>query len=108
VDVIGGFALPLGVQWNPRRASTPAGRFKPFLAASLLPITAADAEWGRRYSVGVGVGAGFDLHLSPTFAVGLTGGFNAVPGFTRTAGGHDTYHGPELALRTSWTIARGR
>lgn len=108
VDVIGGFALPLGVQWNPRRGAAAAGRFKPFLSAQLLPITAADSEWSRRYSVGAGVGAGFDLHVSPTFALGLSGAFNAVPGFTRTAGRHDTYHGPELALRTSWTFGRGR
>lgn len=108
VDVIGGVALPIGVQWNPRRGAAAAGRFKPFLAAQLLPITAADSEWPRRYSVGAAVGAGFDLHLSPTFAVGVSGAFNAVPGFTRTAGRHDTYHGPELALRTSWVIGRGR
>lgn len=108
VDVIGGVALPIGVQWNPRRASAAAGRVKPFLAAHVLPITAADAEWTRRYSVGVSLGAGFDLHLSPAFAVGLTGAFNAVPGFTKTQGRHDTYHGPEVALRTSWMIGRGR
>jgi uncharacterized caspase-like protein len=111
VDIIGGLAIPIGVQWNPLRARAATTRVKPFLAAGIVPITSADSEGigsSRRYSIGGTVGAGVDLQVSPTFALGGSVGFNAIPAFTRPEGRHDTFHGPELSLRISWMIGRGR
>jgi hypothetical protein len=111
VDVIGGLAIPIGVQWNPLRARAADHRIKPFLAAGIVPVTSADSEGigsTRRYSVGATVGAGLDLHVSRSFAIGASANFNAIPAFTRPTGQHDTFHGPELSLRVSWIIARGR
>jgi len=111
VDVIGGLAIPIGVQWNPIRGDRASRRLKPFLAAGVVPITSADSEGigsRRRYSVGANVGAGIDLLVSRTFAIGASVGYNAVPGFTRPEGRDDTFNGVELALRVGWVFGHGR
>jgi Caspase domain len=111
VDIIGGTALPLGVQWNPRGAGGASSRLKPFLAAGIVPITAADSKdigSRRRYSVGANIGAGLDVHLAPGFALGASAGFNAMPAFTRPKGRNDTFHGLELAVRMSWILGSTR
>jgi hypothetical protein len=111
VDIIGGVAVPLTVQWNPAAARTAAHRVKPFLTGGLVPITSADSEGigsTRRFSLGATVGAGVDVHLTPEFALGVSAGFNAIPNFTRPIGRHDTFHGPELALRVSWLGGHAR
>ena len=108
VDVIGGLAIPLGVQWNPRRGSQAAQAFKPYLAVGVVPVTSADWNTDRRTTVGAHIGAGFDFQVARTFALGVGAGFNAVPGLTRPSGLHDNYHGPQLTLRVGWLIGQGR
>lgn len=111
VDVIGGVAVPVSVQWNPLPGGGADRRLKPFLAAGIVPVSSADSEGigsARRYAVGATVGAGLDLFVSRTFALGASVGFNAVPGFTRPRGRHDTFNGPEFSLRAGWVIRRRR
>jgi hypothetical protein len=109
VDIIGGVAVPLGVQWNP--FASPSRRLKPFLAAGVVPITSADSpDIGstRRFTVGGHVGAGLDVQVAETFAVGAGIGYNAIPAFTRPEGRHDSYTGLELSLRVGWLMGSGR
>jgi hypothetical protein len=111
VDVIGGLAIPIGVQWNPLRARAANHRVKPFLAAGVVPITAADSEGigsTRRYSLGASIGAGVDLHVSRTFALGISAAYNAIPDFTDPPGRDDTFNGAEVAIRVGWVFGRGR
>ena len=111
VDIIGGLAVPVTLQWNPRRARAAEHRTKPFLSAGIVPITSADSEGigsTRHFSVGATVGAGVDVQVSTTFAVGFSAAFNAIPAFTRPAGRYDTFNGPEASLRVGWVIGHGR
>jgi hypothetical protein len=108
VDVMGGVAIPVGLQWNPRRGGLETQRFKPFLGGSVMPVTSADSNTDRRTTVGAHVGAGFDFQVAQTFALGLEAGYNAVPGFDNPSGLHDNFHGLELTLRVGWLFGRGR
>jgi hypothetical protein len=108
VDVMGGLAIPVGLQWNPRRGDLASQRFKPFLAGSIMPVTSADWNTDRRTTVGAHLGAGFDVQVARTFAVGLEAGFNAVPGLDEPSGLHDNFHGLELTLRVGWLFGQGR
>lgn len=111
VDIIGGVAVPIGFQWNPFGADAAARRWKPFVAAAVVPVSSADSEGigsRRRYSVGAHVGLGADVMVTPAFALGASAGFNAVPDFTRPKGRSDTFHGIELGLRLGWTLGHGR
>lgn len=108
VDVIGGLAIPLGIQWNPRSGDQATQAFKPYLAVGVVPVTSADWDTDRRTTVGAHVGAGFDFQVARTFALGTGVGFNAVPGFERPSGRHDNYHGLQLTLRVGWLIGQGR
>jgi hypothetical protein len=111
VDIIGGLAIPLGVQWNPLRGDRAVRRIKPFLAAGLVPVTSADSKAigsRRRATVGVHLGTGVDVQVADTFSLGAAVGFNAVPRFTQPAGRHDNFHGVELALRVGWLFGTSR
>lgn len=100
--ILGGFAAPAGVRWNPVRGDTASHRVKPFLAAGLLPVTQIES---RRYAVGVQVGAGADVHLTRSFSIGVTAGYNAFP----TLGDnprHDDFKGREVSLSFGWLLGR--
>jgi hypothetical protein len=110
VDVMGGLALPIGIEWNPRPGPKPVHAWKPFLGAGLVPVTTSDS-WGvrseRRTTVGAHIGAGFDYQLTESFALGVAAGFNAIPELG-PGDLHDNFHGLELTLRLGWLFGRGR
>jgi hypothetical protein len=74
--ILGGFATPFGVRWNPRRGALPTQRLKPFLGVAVLPVTRIEAQ---RYGFGMHLGAGADLHLTETLTIGVKAGYNGFP-----------------------------
>lgn len=112
---LGGYALPVGVRWNPRPGDRTAQRIKPYLGSDVLPVirTSAGADvppgWGR--GVGYGLGArlllGADVHLTPRWAIGASLGYNTFP-FTSQDPARDDYRGRQIAIDVSWLLATGR
>jgi hypothetical protein len=101
VDIIGGLAIPIGVRWNPRRGNIAWQRVKPYVSAGVVPVTSADASSyrpGRRTTLGASFGGGADVHLTPSFALGLNIGYNAVPGLYEPSGLYDNFNGLEVSL----------
>jgi hypothetical protein len=112
VENVGGLAVPIGVQWNPRGGDRGRQRFKPFVAGGLVPLTSSDLGEGRRTTVGANAGAGFDFHVAPTLALGVNAGYNVIPALARPmvlrgdrltiVTSTDIFSGPELSLRIGW------
>jgi hypothetical protein len=93
VDIIGGVAVPIGVQWYPRGDTGVDEGVKPFLAASVLPVTSADYDTERRSTVGVHVGAGLEFYSRHAFVFSLSGGYNAVPRLNGLPNLQDNFQG---------------
>jgi Caspase domain len=101
VDVIGGPAIPVGVRWNPRPGERAAQAVKPYLSVGLVPVTSADSSSyrpGRHSTLGLSFGGGVDLHLGPSFVLGLNAAYNAVPGFNEPVDLHDNFKGIEVSV----------
>jgi hypothetical protein len=94
---LGGFAVPLGVRWNPWRGAVAAHRLKPFIGAGLLPVLRTS---GVGYGLGTQLQVGLDVHLSPRWSVGGRAGYNAFP-FTSESAPYDDFRGREFALDVS-------
>jgi hypothetical protein len=108
VDLLGGWAVPITLQWNPRRGQLASERLKPFLSAGLVPVSSADFMTDHRFTLGAHLGAGFDYQVANTFALGAWAGFNFMPELSNPSGLHDNFGGPEVAVRVSWLMGRGR
>jgi hypothetical protein len=100
--------VPITLQWNPRRGQLASERLKPFLSAGLVPVSSADFMTDHRFTLGAHLGAGFDYQVANTFALGASAGFNFMPELSNPSGLHDNFGGPEVAVRVSWLMGRGR
>lgn len=102
--ILGGFAAPAGVRWNPLRGNLASQRVKPFLAVGALPVTQIESQ---RYAIGFQLGAGADVHVSRSFTVGISAGYNAFP----TLGDnprHDDFKGREISIGFGWLFGQPR
>jgi hypothetical protein len=102
--ILGGFAAPAGVRWNPLRGNLATHRVKPFLTVGALPVTQIESQ---RYAIGFQVGAGADVHLSRSFSLGASLGYNAFP----TLGDnprHDDFKGREITIGFGWLFGQPR
>jgi hypothetical protein len=111
VDIIGGLAFPVGLRWNPRRGDQARQVVKPFVSAGLVPVTSADSEYhrpGRRATLGASLGGGVDVHVSPSFALGLNVGYNAIPDLGDPSGLHDNFGGLEVSLSVGLLFGSAR
>jgi hypothetical protein len=112
---LGGFAVPVGVQWNPRPGDRTGHRLKPFVGAGMIAVlrTSAAADDSARDTEGVGYGLGAqvalgaDVHLTPRWAVGARIGYHAFP-FTTQGEARDDFRGRQVALNVSWLASPGR
>jgi len=100
--VIGGFAAPLGVRWNPMPGDLPKQRLKPYLAVGVLPISQMASQ---HYAIGWQAGAGLDAHVTGSLTVGAGLGYNAFP-FGGNAN-RDNFQGREVQLSIGWLLGRG-
>ena len=103
VDLIGGMAIPIGVQWYPRGARGAREQFKPYLAAALLPVSSADYGLDRRSTLGMQIGAGLELYTR-ALAFTLNGGYNAVPELDTRADLQDNFRGLQFAIGFGFTF----
>lgn len=101
---LGGFAVPIGVRWNPWRGAVAAQRLKPFVGAGVLPVLRTS---GVGYGLGTQLQAGLDVHLTPRWSVGGRAGYNAFP-FTDQSAPYDDFRGREFALDVSVFVGRRR
>jgi Caspase domain len=111
VDIIGGVAIPIGLRWNPRRGELAWQKVKPYLSVELIPVTSADSKSyrpGRRTTLGAGFGGGVDFHLTPSYALGVSVGYNAVPGLYEPSGLHDNFNGFEVTLSLGFLFGDSR
>lgn len=102
IGILGGFATPLAVRWNPRRGELASQRVKPYLSIGLVPATGIESG---HYALGFQAGAGVDLHLSPSVSIGLGGNYNGFP-FNGSEPGHDDFRGPEISVSLGWIFGR--
>ena len=94
---LGGFAVPLGVRWNPWRGAVASQRLKPFVGAGVLPVLRTS---GVGYGLGTQLQTGVDVHLTPRWSVGGRAGYNAFP-FTSESAPFDDFRGREFAIDVS-------
>jgi len=108
VDIIGGAAIPITLQWNPVRRAPARLRLKPFLSAGLVPVTRSDAlSAGRQWTLGAQFGAGTDVQVTPGFALGIRSAYNAVPAF-RGSSTPNNYGGLQFSVSLSWLFGTSR
>ncbi len=105
IGILGGFAAPIGVRWNPRRGDLASQRLKPYLATGIVPVSAIESQ---RYGVGINVGAGADVHLTRWLSVGLKAGYNGFPTSSRADQRHDGFRGRKITLDLAWLMGRAQ
>lgn len=102
IDLIGGYAIPITLQWNPRRGELSSQRLKPFLSSGVVAVSSGDSYTPRRVTMGVHVGSGADYQVSHTVALGVSAGWNIVSERLTPSNLYDNFGGPELAVRIGW------
>jgi len=106
-DIIGGFAIPLTVQWAPI-ARMQERRLRPFVSGG--PVLVSRSEGGslrRLTAFGLQIGSGVDLRVKPRIALTVKGAYNIVPVF----GGPtwpSNYKGVQFSLGAGWLFGRSR
>ncbi len=100
IGILGGFSTPLTLRWNPMPGDLTSHRFKPFVLGGVVPVTRLEA---RDYAIGLKVGAGLDFHVSRSFTLGLSLGYNGFP-FGISGGEHDSFRGRELQMGFGWVF----
>jgi hypothetical protein len=108
VDIIGGVAVPIGLQWYPRGGTGADEGVKPYLAASVLPVTSADYGTSRRSTVGVHLGAGLEFYSRHAFVFSLSGGYNAVPRLNGRPNLQDNFQGLTGSMGFGFVFGQGR
>jgi hypothetical protein len=110
--------IPLGVRWNPSRKDFRRKTIKPYLAAGLGPVigTAAGVSAGPSGTVvgtrtlgalGGSLGAGVDVMLGRSCAVGLSAGYDWMTDFAEPFGGRRNYSGADVTLSVGWLFGKG-
>jgi hypothetical protein len=111
-------AAPIGVRWNPLRASVP-NVAKPYLALSAGPVFGSatgsflgggQIGTGTRSQVTAGghAGGGVDVQVTRWLSIGMNAGYNWMIDFAQPVGSRDNYSGPELGISFGWLFGRGR
>lgn len=103
MGILGGFAAPLGVRWNPRRGDLASQRLKPFLAAGIVPVSQIESS---SYGVGLNVGAGADVYLTRSLSLGVKAGYNGFPTSSRAGARPDDFRGREITIDVGWLFGR--
>jgi hypothetical protein len=105
-DLIGGFAMPLTLQWTPRRK--PVLGLRPFAMGGSLVVSRSEGGSLRRLTAfGLQFGGGADVHLDPAIVLTLKGAYNMVPAF----GGPtwpSNYHGLQFSIGAGWLFGPPR
>ena len=115
---VGGFAMPLGVRWNPFKGDFRTRALKPFVAIAAGPVFAASsgsfvghdtisAGSETRATFGGHFGGGFDVHVARSFSLGLTVGYNAMMDFSEPVGLRDNYNGVQVGIGFGWLFGKG-
>lgn len=102
--MIGGWAVPLALRWNPLRGDVSASRIKPFLSAGALPVTQIAS---MRYALGVQVGGGADLFLTRSFSITGSALFNGFP-LTGRNPRHDDFKGLAVSFGFGWVFGTAK
>jgi hypothetical protein len=100
IGILGGFSAPLTLRWNPMPGDLTAQRLKPFVLGGVVPVTRIEAS---DYAVGLKVGAGADVHLTRSFTLGFSVGYNGFP-FGNGDHTHDSFRGRELQISFGWVF----
>jgi hypothetical protein len=119
-----GFALPVGVRWNPLRGDHRRQSLKPFVLVGVGPVigsaegsfvSGATASGSRTVSAGTVArgtfgarfGGGFDLHPARGFSLGLTIAYNVMADFVEPVGLRNNFNGPQVAFGIGWVFGKG-
>ncbi len=106
-DIIGGIAIPLGVQWTPI-AGTSTRRLKPYVSGGSLVVSRSEGgSLHRTIAFGFQMGGGLDWHVKPSLSITVAGAYNIVPAF----GGPtwpSNYNGLQFSFGTGWLFGRSR
>ncbi len=116
--IVGLFAMPVGVRWNPFTVGGRTDAVKPFIAAGIGPIIGetlgsvvaggtviSDAR--TTATVGGYVRGGADFHLGRSFALGVDGGYKWMADFSEAVGLKNNYSGFGLGVGFGWLFGRG-
>jgi hypothetical protein len=118
VGDVAGFAMPIGVKWNPLRHDTRRQPIKPFLlVGGGLLLGAADGAFVGNGTVSTGgnaraalvgrVGAGVDIVATRAFSFGVSVAYNATSKFSQPIGLRDDFSGPQVAVSLGWMFGKG-
>jgi hypothetical protein len=104
IDIIGGIAVPMNLQWSPIAQSH--RRLRPFVTAG--PVVVSRSEGGslwRLSAFGLQLGAGADYQVKPSVSLTVKASHNMVPVF----GGptwKSNYNGLQFSLGAGWIFGR--
>ena len=115
---VGGFALPVSLQWNPFKGDHRAQPLKPYVVAGVGPIIgfsegtfigggSISSDRTARATLGGRVGAGFDAHVARSFSIGLNAAYNAMLDFSEPFGLHKNFNGAQVSIGVGWLFGKG-
>lgn len=102
--IVGGWALPIALRWNPVPGDHTSRRLKPFLSAGALPVTQIES---MRYALGIQVGGGADVFLSRSFSITGSALYNGFP-LTGVNHRRDDFKGLQVSLGFGWMFGAAR
>ncbi|HMC77801.1 MAG TPA: caspase family protein [Vicinamibacterales bacterium] len=111
------WALPVGVRWHPFRTHA-RGAFRPYVGASVGPaVGATQGVFEGTGTAFVGshsqatlfshFGLGLDYFPARSFAIGVSGGYNALADFRQPVGAQKNHSGPEVNFSFGWLFGKG-
>jgi opacity protein-like surface antigen len=116
--IVGGWAVPIGIRWNPLKGDHRRQSLKPFLALGVGPVVGSSqgSFVGKtisngivaRTTVGGQFGGGFDVHVARAMSLGVTLVYNRMANFSEPVGLRDNYNGTQVAIGIGWLFGKGQ
>jgi len=116
--IVGGYAMPVGIRWNPFKGDHSVQSFKPFLAFGVGPVfgmsegsfvgKTISAGTARRTTAEAQIGAGFDVHVARAASIGVTVGYNVMGNFSEPVGLRDNFNGMQVTIGVGWLFGKGQ
>ncbi len=115
---VGGWAVPIGIRWNPLRGDLKRQSLKPYLAVGVGPVVGASegsfvgqtisTGTVTRSTVGGQFGGGFDVHVARPVSLGVTVVYNWMADFSEPVGLRKNYNGLQVAIGVGWLFGKGQ
>jgi Caspase domain len=115
--IVGGYAVPFGIRWNPLAARRRPQSLKPYLSVGIGPVVGMSqgSFVGRTISTGevshttvsAQFGGGFDVHVAHSASLGITVGYNVMRNFSEQVGLRDNFNGAQVTLGFGWLFGKG-